>query len=250
MTASQAKAENTARAAARADRATARAALIVPLADELFYSLQGEGATLGRPSVFVRLMGCTVGCVWCDTKYSWEGPPVRELTGAEILEYCRERPGAQVIVTGGEPLESPVCEPLIALLKEEGLRVEIETSGYIEPTAGLLDLVDQWNVSPKLKSAAIPEDKQPQTLGWLRRAKEPYLKFVLHRPEEISEVEEILGKYALADWPPERVIISPGGKKLEHMEPRLLPLAEAALERGFRFTPRLHVLLWSDKRGV
>ena len=244
----QVKVENAARV--RADRATRAAALIVPLADELFYSLQGEGATLGRPSVFVRLMGCTVGCAWCDTKYSWEGPPVRELPAGEILEYCRERPGAQVIVTGGEPLENPVLEPLLEILKEEGLRVEIETSGYIEPTAGLLALVDQWNVSPKLKSAGIADDKQPESLDWLRRAKEPYLKFVLHKVEEISEVEEILSSYALADWPSERVIISPGGKKYEDMAPRLLPLAEAALEKGWRFTPRLHVILWGDKRGV
>ncbi len=224
--------------------------LSVPLADPLFYSLQGEGATLGRPSVFVRLMGCTVGCAWCDTKYSWEGPPVEELTAGEIIAYCRERRGCQVVVTGGEPLESPTCEPLIAALKEEGLRVEIETSGYIEPSGALAAMVDQWNVSPKLASAAIPGGKQPQTLGWLRSVKEPYLKFVLHKPEEIAEVDAVLERYALVDFPPERVIISPGGKKLEHMEPRLLPLAEAALKRGFRFTPRLHVLLWSDKRGV
>jgi organic radical activating enzyme len=241
----QAKAADTACAAARD-----RAALIVPLADELFYSLQGEGATLGRPSVFVRLMGCTVGCAWCDTKYSWVGPPVCELPAGEILGYCRARPGAQVIVTGGEPLENPACEPLIEILKDEGLRVEVETSGYIEPTDALLSLVDQWNVSPKLKSAAIPEDKQPQTLDWLRRAKEPYLKFVLHKTEEITEVEEILQRYALADWEPHRTIISPGGKKYAHMEPRLLPLAEAALEKGWSFTPRLHVILWGDKRGV
>ncbi len=225
-------------------------ALCVPLADPLFYSLQGEGATLGRPSVFVRLMGCTVGCAWCDTKYSWEGPPVAELSAKEVIDYCRERRGCQVIVTGGEPLESPACEPLIALLKKEGLRVEVETSGYIPPSGTLAVMVDQWNVSPKLASAAIPDDKQPETLDWLHEVKEPYLKFVLHKTEEIAEVDAMLERYGLADFPPERVIISPGGKKLEQMEKRLLPLAEAALERGFRFTPRLHVILWSDKRGV
>ncbi len=224
--------------------------LSVPLADPLFYSLQGEGATLGRPSVFVRLMGCTVGCAWCDTKYSWNGPPVEELTAGEIIVYCRERRGCQVIVTGGEPLENPACEPLIAVLKEEGLRVEVETSGYIEPTDVLAAMVDQWNVSPKLASAAIPGDKQPKTLAWLQNVKEPYLKFVLHKTEEIAEVDALLERYDLADFPLERVIISPGGKKPAHMKPRLLPLAEAALERGFRFTPRLHVLLWGDKRGV
>ncbi|MEE9274619.1 MAG: 7-carboxy-7-deazaguanine synthase QueE [bacterium] len=224
--------------------------LRIPLADPLFHSLQGEGATLGRPSVFVRLMGCTVGCSWCDTKYSWEGPPVEERTLAEILAYCRERPGSQVIVTGGEPLESEHLSPLVGALKKEGLRVEIETSGYIPPSDALLWTVDQWNVSPKLASAGIAPEKQPRSLDWLRRAKEPYLKFVLHKPEEMDEVEEILKKYALGDFPRERVIISPGGKKRKDMEKRLLPLAEAALKRGFRFTPRLHVILWSDKRGV
>lgn len=235
---------------AKPESSSAAKGLSVPLADPLFYSLQGEGATLGRPSVFVRLMGCTVGCAWCDTKYSWNGPPVEELTAGEIIVYCRERRGCQVIVTGGEPLENPACEPLIAVLKEEGLRVEVETSGYIEPTDALAAMVDQWNVSPKLASAAIPGDKQPKTLDWLRSVKEPYLKFVLHKTEEIAEVDALLERYDLADFPLERVIISPGGKKFAHMEPRLLPLAEAALERGFRFTPRLHVLLWGDKRGV
>ena len=229
--------------------ATARA-LRFPLADPLFYSLQGEGATLGRPSVFVRLMGCTVGCAWCDTKYSWAGPPAAELAGEEILAYCRERPGCQVVVTGGEPLESPFFEVLLAMLHEEGLRIEVETSGYLEPSLAALALADQWNVSPKLASAGIAEEKKPRSLGWLHRAKEPYLKFVLHKPQEIAEVDALLASLGLAGWPPERVIISPGGKKRAEMEKRLLPLAEAALARGFRFTPRLHVLLWGDKRGV
>ncbi|MBT3821401.1 MAG: 7-carboxy-7-deazaguanine synthase QueE, partial [Nitrospinaceae bacterium] len=111
-------------------------------------------------------------------------------------------------------------------------------------------LVDQWNVSPKLASAAIAVDKQPRSLDWLSRATEPYLKFVLHKTNEIAEVDALLAKYDLADFPSHRIIISPGGKKLSHMEPRLLPLADAALERGWRFTPRLHVILWGDKRGV
>lgn len=225
-------------------------ALRVPLADPLFYSLQGEGATLGRPSVFVRLMGCTVGCSWCDTRYSWEGPPVEEPTIGEILAYCRERPGCQVVVTGGEPLENLACPPLIAALKGAGLRVEVETSGYMEPPEDLLAAVDQWNVSPKLASAGLAPEKQPRALDWLRGAKEPYLKFVLHEAGEIAEADALLERYGLSDFPPERVIISPGGKKREQMERRLLPLAEAALARGFRFTPRLHVLLWDDRRGV
>ena len=222
----------------------------VSLADPLFFSLQGEGATIGRPSIFIRLMGCSVGCVWCDTKYSWSGPPVEEKTISEILDFCEEHEGAQVVVTGGEPLESPQFPTLIEALHAAGLRVEVETAGHIPPSEDLLERVDQWNVSPKLQSAQISEEKQPTTIDWLRRAKEPYLKFVVHQADELDEVESVLIKYSLGDFPRSRVIISPGGKTREQMEHRLFALAEPAMNRGFRFTPRLHVMLWGDKRGV
>ena len=227
-----------------------KADFIVALADPLFFSLQGEGATIGRPSVFIRLMGCSVGCVWCDTKYSWSGPPVEEKTIAEILDFCKENEGAQVVVTGGEPLESPQFSVLIETLHDAGLRVEVETAGHIPPSEDALERVDQWNVSPKLQSARITEDKLPKTLDWLRRAKDPYLKFVVHRTDELNEVEAVLEKYGLSDFSRNRIIISPGGKTREQMEHRLFALAEASMKCGFRFTPRLHVMLWGDKRGV
>ena len=222
----------------------------VSLADPLFFSLQGEGATIGRPSVFIRLMGCSVGCVWCDTKYSWAGPPLEEKTLSEILDFCEEHEGAQVVVTGGEPLESPQFSVLIESLHRAGLRVEVETAGHIPPPEDALKRVNQWNISPKLQSAQISEEKQPKTLDWLRQAKEPYLKFVVHRTDELDEIEVVLEKYGLGDFPRSRIIISPGGKTREQMEHRLFALAEASMNRGFRFTPRLHVMLWGDKRGV
>ena len=222
----------------------------VSLADPLFFSLQGEGATIGRPSVFIRLMGCSVGCVWCDTKYSWSGPPVEEKTISEILDFCEQHEGAQVVVTGGEPLESPQFSVLIESLHCAGLRVEVETAGHIPPPEDALKRVNQWNVSPKLQSAQISEEKQPKTLDWLRQAKEPYLKFVVHQADELNEIEVVLEKYGLGDFPRSRIIISPGGKTREQMEHRLFALAEASMNRGFRFTPRLHVMLWGDKRGV
>ncbi len=222
----------------------------IPLADPLFFSLQGEGASIGRPSVFVRLMGCSVGCAWCDTKYSWSGPPAEEKTISEILDFCERRDGAQVVVTGGEPLGSPQFPALVESLRQAGLRVEVETAGHIPPSEDALERVDQWNVSPKLKSARISEEKQPETLDWLRRANEPYLKFVVHQAKELDEVDALLEKYGLRDFPKNRIIVSPGGKTRQQAEGRLLSLAEASMNRGFRFTPRLHVLLWGDKRGV
>lgn len=231
-------------------RTAETADMAIPLADPLFFSLQGEGASIGRPSVFVRLMGCSVGCAWCDTKYSWSGSPVAEETISGILDFCGRHDGAQVVVTGGEPLESPKFAALVESLHRAGLRVEVETAGHVPPSEDALERVDQWNVSPKLRSARISEEKRPETLDWLRRASEPHLKFVAHQAEEIAEVEAFLEKYGLDDFPRSRVIISPGGKTREQAQGRLLPLAEAAMNRGFRFTPRLHVLLWGDKRGA
>ncbi len=224
--------------------------LAVPLADPLFFSLQGEGASIGRPSIFVRLMGCAVACAWCDTKYSWSGPPVAEKRISEILDFCEAHDGAQVVLTGGEPLESPQFSALVVSLSRAGFRVEVETAGHVPPPEVALKWVDQWNVSPKLKSARISEEKRPKTLAWLQRVKEPYLKFVLHRPDELDEVEAILEAYGLCGFPRERVIISPGGQTREQMEGRSSSLAEVSMNRGFRFTPRLHVMLWGDRRGV
>ncbi len=230
--------------------ANEKADVAVPLADPLFFSLQGEGASIGRPSVFIRLMGCSVGCAWCDTKYSWSGAPADEKTILEILDFCGEHRGAQAVVTGGEPLESPLFSTLVESLHRRGVRVEVETAGHVPPPGDALQWVDQWNVSPKLKSARIAEEKQPRTLDWLRQAREPYLKFVAHQAKELEEVEALLEKYGLCDFPRNRVIISPGGKTRERMGRGMSSLAEGSMNRGFRFVPRLHVILWGDERGV
>src|SRR6267143_81499 len=88
---------------------------------ETFYSIQGEGATAGLPAIFVRLQGCTVGCAWCDTKYSWDPTAARA-----------------------------------AALAVRGYAVEVETSGTCAP-APESDPAIQWNVSLKLSGAGVPE---------------------------------------------------------------------------------------------
>src|SRR5438067_5836783 len=114
---------------------------------EVFASVQGEGVSVGTPSVFVRLQGCSVGCVWCDTKYSWASTGGHETTLETLLAQIAALEAENVVITGGEPLEHPAFAPLVNVLKAAGYRIEVETAGTVIPP----DVpVDQWNVSPKL----------------------------------------------------------------------------------------------------
>jgi len=124
---------------------------------ETFYSIQGEGATAGLPAIFVRLQGCTVGCAWCDTKYSWDPTAGREVDLPALLGEVAAFPCRRVVITGGEPLESPLFAALAAALAVRGYAVEVETSGTCAP-APESDPGLQWNVSLKLSGSGVPEN--------------------------------------------------------------------------------------------
>src|SRR5512134_3500161 len=104
---------------------------------ELFSSIQGEGPSAGRPSVFLRLAQCNLHCVWCDTKYTWDFRTYRyedevriesvASVTARILEHAPER----LVVTGGEPLlqGDALAELFVALDERRYFAIEIETNG-------------------------------------------------------------------------------------------------------------------------
>src|SRR5262249_57082920 len=96
---------------------------------EVFCSIQGEGVSLGLPSVFVRLQGCSVGCTWCDTKYSWDPKKGHALSLAALVDQVRIAGPENVVVTGGEPLEHPAFAPLVAAGHDAGKRGEGATAG-------------------------------------------------------------------------------------------------------------------------
>ena len=96
---------------------------------EIFHSLQGEGDTVGFPTVFVRLTGCPLRCLYCDTAYAFSGGQWMYLDA--ILEQVRTWGAAHVCVTGGEPLAQANCLPLLQKLCDDGYRVSLETSGAL-----------------------------------------------------------------------------------------------------------------------
>lgn len=114
-----------------------------PLMED-FYTIQGEGAHTGRAAYFIRLAGCDVNCWWCDVKESWDASKHPRCNVKDLVERAVESRAEFVVVTGGEPLLHNL-EPLTIRLKEEGLKVHIETSGS-SPLTGSLDWI---TLSPK-----------------------------------------------------------------------------------------------------
>ena len=220
---------------------------------EIFYSIQGEGALAGVPSVFVRTSGCNLRCVWCDTPYtSWQ-PEGDELSLDEILARVGAYPQARhVVVTGGEPMIAPQIVELTDRLRAQGLHITIETAGTVFKPAAC----DLMSISPKLAHstpagdwAAVHERLriQPAELQRLMNAYNYQLKFVVADPRDIDEIGVLLEQLA-ADR--SKVILMPEGIDPQVLRERGRWLAEICKREGFRFSPRLHVDLYGNVRGT
>ncbi|HUL76946.1 MAG TPA: radical SAM protein [Vicinamibacteria bacterium] len=97
--------------------------------NEVFFSIQGEGSRAGRPCAFVRLTGCPLRCVWCDTAYAFHEGARRD--EEELLAELRRLPSRLLCLTGGEPLAQPAAFPFVTRVLDDGWEVVVETSGHV-----------------------------------------------------------------------------------------------------------------------
>ena len=214
---------------------------------EVFYSIQGEGATAGLPAVFVRLQGCSVGCSWCDTKYSWDPEAGSAVDLETLVDEVAAYPCRRVVVTGGEPLESPMFASLVQALGARSFTIEVETSGIVPPPPST-DRSIQWNVSLKLAGSNVDEARRlrPDAIrNFLSR--NAWWKFVVTNDADVAEVLQLAERFAL---PRARILLQPEAVRQEELLERSRWVVEACKLHGFGFSPRLHVLLWGAKRGV
>ena len=159
---------------------------------ETFHSVQGEGAWMGVSAFFIRLAGCDVGCPWCDTKISWNLKKHPEIAIADLVSKAINAAPAIVVITGGEPLMHDLTE-LTQQLKDQGLRVHLETSGS-HPFSGDFDWV---TFSPK-------QFKHPHQSIYARVNE---LKVVVHDQTDLTWAEQNANKvtpdvlkYLQAEW--------------------------------------------------
>lgn len=236
---------------------------------EIFASLQGEGLLAGTPSTFVRLSGCNLRCVWCDTPYtSWE-PEGETLSVDDVFARVRAMPPRHAVVTGGEPLLFAEAADLCRRLRREGWHVTVETAGTVLPEdAGRLaaePIADLMSISPKLASSAPPADTPG---GWHERHSQmrrrdnvlrtlmaggPYqLKFVIDSPADLAEARHWLTDLGLGSGgvAADRVCFMPQGRSDSELAATADWLEPECRRLSVHFAPRHHVAWFGHVRGT
>ena len=235
---------------------------------EIFRSIQGEGTRAGLPCVFVRLTGCNLRCVWCDTAYAFHGGEKKTLDEviAEVRALAAQPPGEAssnghapgraidlVEITGGEPLLQPECVPLARKLLAEGYTVMIETSGerYVGPASELPQEVIKI-VDVKCPDSGEFGKFEMRNLDAVDAKDE--IKFVLASRRDFEFARDFSREHRLAERV-RQVIFSPVHADPAGKWPGLdsRALAEWILAEGLpvRLGLQLHKFIWpADMRGV
>lgn len=211
---------------------------------------------MGVPSVFIRTSGCNLRCTWCDTPYTSWAPEGEDYKLDQIVAEVKRFGAAHAVLTGGEPMIAPEIILLASRLGELGLHVTIETAGTVYQRLHC----DLMSISPKLKNS-VPVDReggrwaaqherlryQPEVLRRLMAEYAYQFKFVVSSPSDLDEIDAMITELSLQ---PGKVILMPEGIDSQTLQERGRWIVEICKERGFRFSPRLHVDLWGARRGV
>jgi 7-carboxy-7-deazaguanine synthase len=250
-------------------------------------TFQGEGKLIGTSCLFIRTSACNLRCAWigldgkgspCDTPYSSHKPEKNIMEVNDIVDIIIENTQHQnirhIVISGGEPtMQTKSLEKLLIDLKKLKYHTTIETNAtiYSEDICKNTDLI---SMSPKL-SSSTPWETNLKDTGidfdpkWAERherdrinieviqqyidGREKYnndfqLKFVISTEEDILEIEEILSK--LKNFSPSDICLMPEGVDVNTLNKRTSWVAEQALLRGWRFTPRLHIMMFGKNRFV
>ncbi|MCX7095150.1 MAG: 7-carboxy-7-deazaguanine synthase QueE [Methylobacter sp.] len=205
---------------------------------EIFYSLQGESNTVGLPTVFIRLTGCPLRCVYCDTAYAFSGG--KRIAIDAIVEQAEQYGARYITVTGGEPLAQPGCLELMTKLLDKGYSVSLETSGALDVSEVDPRVVKVMDL--KTPSSGELSKNRYQNIDYLTLKDQ--VKFVIGDEQDYDWSKTVLTEYDL----PNRceILFSPVMGRQNPTE-----LAEKILKDRLpvRFQLQLHKILWDDAQG-
>lgn len=209
---------------------------------EIFLSIQGESSHAGRPCAFVRLTGCPMRCVWCDSEYTFTGG--ERISFEEIFQKLEEFGCRLIEITGGEPLAQKNVFPFISQLLDKGYEVLIETGGYVSTEK--VDERAKIILDVKCPASGEAERNHWANLERLRKEKDE-VKFVVADLNDWEFAKEVIKQYDLQNRTKE-ILISPvfGVENLPQ-------IAEAVSRSGLkvRLNLQLHKYIWgADIHGV
>jgi len=230
-------------------------------------TVQGEGKSAGKATMFIRMAMCNLKCIWCDSPHTWNfygvesNHPIKYnmldevhyFEAEQLYNQIAEKAGElkMLVISGGEPLyQQNELIKLLRFFKKNNWWVEIETNGTIIPRTELLELVSQINCSPKLENSENPITVRRQlgALEALAKTPKANFKFVVSQRSDIPEILELskfIHKFGMAE-----IRLMPLSKTREEIEMRESMVKALCYEHGFIYTTRLSILLSGTKRGV
>lgn len=237
------------------------------LVNEIYPCLQGEGINTGKPSLLVRFQICNLRCVWCDTPYThtFKSDPIDKnlpqgkqnftrYTLDSLIEKIKEFKQCHLILSGGEPtlhnlglLMRSLGKNYSAEVESNGTRIpHLQVPNFFEQDYNLM----QWNISPKFSNSG--EKIEPDALKhWAKLAKQHesvFFKFVIRKQYLTEDISETLSIIKHFEIPNDRILLMPEGTSVDSQIANVW-LHDECLKHDFRYTPRLHVLLFGNLRG-
>lgn len=246
---------------------------------EQFFSIQGEGATMGVPAFFLRLTGCNLMCggkgtekdqqlhdgaTWrCDTIEVWQKGSSKDYeqiftdwsneSAMPIRELLSKRE-AHIVITGGEPLlQQKALLDFLEWLRDRissGAYIEIETNGTRVPSFHLNEFIEQYNVSPKLSNSGMPAELRinNEAMNFFARQSNAWFKFVISGENDLVEVMEDFVKPFRLD--PRRVYLMPAASDRDDLTRISADVAALCKREALRFSSRLQLAIFNQKTGV